>query len=171
MNYYPETRTSDYDIHGNWWGNGGTYHDVPQETFHHSYNQHSAENQVCFSNLISLTPTQQSANSVSNTEVKCRKKASTLRFHNPTTYSTGTTNQTPKEKESSKFYGNDSSMNTGYMTQLNILQELHNDFTGTGKGVDSNDRIQPYPIPRGYGGVAILWKKNLDKLVQLYQLK
>ncbi|CAC5362715.1 unnamed protein product [Mytilus coruscus] len=112
MNYYPETRTSDYNIHGNGWGNGGTYHNVLPETFHHSYNQHSAENQVCFSNLISLTLTQQSANSVSNTEVKCRKKTSTLRFHNPSTYSTGTTNQTSKEKESSKFYGNDSSIYT-----------------------------------------------------------
>ncbi|CAC5395787.1 unnamed protein product [Mytilus coruscus] len=177
MNYYPETRTSDYNIHGNWWGYGGTYHNVPTETFHHSYNQHSTENQVCFSNLISLTPTQQSANSVSNTEVKCRKKASTLRFHNPSTYSTGTTNQTPKEKESSKIYGNGSFIvrekndifllqeHWLYDCQLNILQELHNDFTGTGKAVNSNDRIQPYHMPRGYGGVAILWKKNLDKLV------
>ncbi|CAC5424698.1 unnamed protein product [Mytilus coruscus] len=52
-----------------------------------------------------------------------------------------------------------------YDCQLNILQELHNDFTGTGKAVDSNDPIQPSHMPRGYGGVAILWKKNLDKLV------
>ncbi|CAG2231635.1 unnamed protein product [Mytilus edulis] len=110
--YYPETRTPDYYTHGNWWGNGGTYHNVPPETFHHSYNRHSAENQVCFSNLISLTPTQLSANSASNTEANCREKTSTVRFHNSSTYSTGTTNNTPKEKDKSKFYGNDSSMYT-----------------------------------------------------------
>ncbi|CAG2207347.1 unnamed protein product [Mytilus edulis] len=52
-----------------------------------------------------------------------------------------------------------------YDCQLNLLQELHSDFTGTGKAVDSNDPIQPLHMPRGYGGVAILWKKNLDKLV------
>ncbi|CAC5413868.1 unnamed protein product [Mytilus coruscus] len=52
-----------------------------------------------------------------------------------------------------------------YDCQLNFLQELHNDFTGTGKAVDFNDPIQPFYMPRGYGGVAILWKKNLDKLI------
>ncbi|CAG2207348.1 unnamed protein product [Mytilus edulis] len=94
--YYPETSTPDYYTQGNWWGNGGTYHNVPPETFHHSHNRHSAENHVCFSNLISLTPTQLSANSASNTEANCREKTSTARFHNS---SSSSITNTPEEKD------------------------------------------------------------------------
>jgi len=31
--------------------------------------------------------------------------------------------------------------------------------------VDSNDPIPPIQMPRGYGGVAILWRKELDNLI------
>ncbi|CAC5379694.1 unnamed protein product [Mytilus coruscus] len=52
--------------------------------------------------------------------------------------------------------------NSGYYDcQLNILPELHNDFTGTSKAIDSNYLIPPSHMPRGYGGVDILWKKKL----------
>ncbi|CAG2242838.1 unnamed protein product [Mytilus edulis] len=68
----------------------------PPETFHHSHNRHSAENHVCFSNLISLTPTQLSANSASNTEANCREKTSTARFHNS---SSSSIKNTPEEKD------------------------------------------------------------------------
>jgi hypothetical protein len=43
--------------------------------------------------------------------------------------------------------------------------EIHNDYIGIGKAVDSNDPIPPIQMPRGYGGVAILWKKELDSLI------
>ena len=35
----------------------------------------------------------------------------------------------------------------------------------SGKSVDFYDPIPPIQIPRGYGGVAILWNKNIDHLV------
>jgi hypothetical protein len=50
-------------------------------------------------------------------------------------------------------------------SQLNILQEIHQDYNGAGKSVDSNDPISPYQLPRGYGGVAILWRKDLDSYI------
>ena len=31
--------------------------------------------------------------------------------------------------------------------------------------MDSNDPIPPIQMPRGYGGVAILWRKELDSLI------
>ena len=49
--------------------------------------------------------------------------------------------------------------------QLDLLNEIHNDYIGIGKAVDSNDPIPPIQMPRGYGGVAILWKKELDSLI------
>ncbi|VDI12916.1 Hypothetical predicted protein [Mytilus galloprovincialis] len=33
------------------------------------------------------------------------------------------------------------------------------------EAVDSSDPITPWRMPRGYGGTAILWKKNLDSIV------
>ena len=54
--------------------------------------------------------------------------------------------------------------------QLNILQEIHQDYNGTGKSIDSNDPISPYQMPRGYGGVAILWRKDLDSYITPLQV-
>jgi hypothetical protein len=41
--------------------------------------------------------------------------------------------------------------------QLDLLNEIHNDYIGIGKAVDSNDPIPPIQMPRGYGGVAIFF--------------
>ena len=49
--------------------------------------------------------------------------------------------------------------------QLDLLNEIHNDYIGIGKAVDSNDPIPPIQMPRGYGGVMILWRKELDSLI------
>ena len=38
-------------------------------------------------------------------------------------------------------------------------------MTGKGKAVDTNDHILPVQMPRGYGGVAVLWKKRISHLV------
>ena len=54
--------------------------------------------------------------------------------------------------------------------QLTILQEFHQDYNGAGKSVDSNDPISPYQMPRGYGGVAILWRKDLDSYITPLQV-
>ena len=36
---------------------------------------------------------------------------------------------------------------------------------GSWKAVDTNDPIMPSQMPRGYGSVAILWKKSIGHLV------
>ena len=46
-----------------------------------------------------------------------------------------------------------------------MLKGIHEDFNGAGKGVDSGDPITPVQMPRGYGGIGILWKKDIDHLV------
>jgi len=50
--------------------------------------------------------------------------------------------------------------------QINLLEQIHEDINAAGKGADMNNPIHPMQIPRGYGGVAILWKKHLDKFVK-----
>ena len=37
-------------------------------------------------------------------------------------------------------------------------------ITGVGKAVDIGDLIFPVQMPRGYGGVVILWRKFIDHL-------
>jgi hypothetical protein len=49
--------------------------------------------------------------------------------------------------------------------QLNLLNEIHQQYTGVGKAVDSNDPITPLRMPSGYGGTAILWRKDIDTIV------
>jgi len=49
--------------------------------------------------------------------------------------------------------------------QLHLLQELHHNYNGTGKAVDTYDPIAPYLMPRGHGGVAIMWKKTMDNFI------
>ena len=39
-------------------------------------------------------------------------------------------------------------------------------FIGKGKAVDSGDPILPVQRPRGYGGVVVLWRKEIAHLVQ-----
>ncbi|CAG2239744.1 unnamed protein product [Mytilus edulis] len=46
-----------------------------------------------------------------------------------------------------------------------MLNDILLDYKGVGKAVDSSDPITPWRMPRGYGGTAILWKKNLDSIV------
>jgi hypothetical protein len=43
------------------------------------------------------------------------------------------------------------------------LGEIGADISYIGKAVDVNNNIQPTQLPRGYGGVAILWKKQDNK--------
>ncbi|CAC5398600.1 unnamed protein product [Mytilus coruscus] len=49
--------------------------------------------------------------------------------------------------------------------QLKLLNDILHNYNGIGKAVDSNDPITPWRMPRGYGGTAILWKKDLDSIV------
>ena len=36
--------------------------------------------------------------------------------------------------------------------------------------MDFNNPIQPTQLPRGYGGVAILWDKVVDKLIMVIRI-
>ena len=50
--------------------------------------------------------------------------------------------------------------------ELKLLCECHKDLSGSGKAVDSNDPLPPTMMPRGYGGVAVLWRNELDKFIK-----
>ena len=52
-----------------------------------------------------------------------------------------------------------------FKCQLNLLDEINDNFVASGKSVDYTDPIPPVQIPRGYGGVAIFWKKDIDHIV------
>ena len=49
--------------------------------------------------------------------------------------------------------------------QLSKLNSICQDFNSCGKAVDTGNPILPIQMPRGYGGVAILWRKDIDHLV------
>ena len=49
--------------------------------------------------------------------------------------------------------------------QINNLGEINDSIHFAGKGVDKHNPIEPTQMPRGYGGVAILWTDNIDHLV------
>ena len=54
-----------------------------------------------------------------------------------------------------------------YEFEKNYLnKDLGDDIQGIGKFVDSNNPISPVQKPRGYGGVAIVWRKDLDKYIK-----
>ena len=46
------------------------------------------------------------------------------------------------------------------------LYEVHERLIGTGKCVDSDNPIPPTKFPRGYGEVAVLWKRELDTFIR-----
>ena len=53
-----------------------------------------------------------------------------------------------------------------FQFQLNLLGEINPDIKFVGKAVDMNDNIQPSHVPRGFGGVAVLWKKECDHIIK-----
>lgn len=52
-----------------------------------------------------------------------------------------------------------------FKCQLDLLNELNENFCVSAKAVDHYDPIPPIQIPRGYGGVAIFWKNDIDHIV------
>ena len=46
-----------------------------------------------------------------------------------------------------------------YLAHLNEISDL---YVGRGKSVDTGDPILSVHMPLGYGGTAILWKKQID---------
>lgn len=49
--------------------------------------------------------------------------------------------------------------------QIHLLNELNENLIGIGKSVDDTYPIQPSHMPKGYGGVGILWRKEIDHLI------
>ncbi|CAC5412693.1 unnamed protein product [Mytilus coruscus] len=47
-----------------------------------------------------------------------------------------------------------------------MLSDLHSEINYAGKGVDINNPLLPMYMPRGYGGVAIIWQKSIDHLIK-----
>jgi hypothetical protein len=43
---------------------------------------------------------------------------------------------------------------------------LNKNINFVGKGVDKYNPVLPKSMPRGYGGVAIIWKENIDHLIK-----
>ena len=52
-----------------------------------------------------------------------------------------------------------------FKCQLHLLSEISQEYNVSRKSVDFFDPITPAQIPRGFGGVAIYWKKTLDHLI------
>jgi hypothetical protein len=52
-----------------------------------------------------------------------------------------------------------------FICPIDLLNEIHENLIGIGKLVDDKDPIQPFHMPCGYGGVGILWKKQIDHLI------
>ena len=50
--------------------------------------------------------------------------------------------------------------------QLHRLNEISDLCVGQSKSVDTGDLILPVQMPRGYGGKAILWKKQIDHVIK-----
>jgi hypothetical protein len=54
--------------------------------------------------------------------------------------------------------------------QIQLLNEIHEKLNGIGKSVDDSDPLQPIQMPRGYGGTGVLWKKELDHLINVIDI-
>jgi len=50
--------------------------------------------------------------------------------------------------------------------ELHLLNELHEQYTGVGKAIDSDLNKDINYLKRGYGGVAILWSRNIDQYIK-----
>ena len=53
-----------------------------------------------------------------------------------------------------------------FQCQTYLIGEIDSNICYVAKGVDINNPIQPTQLPRGYGGVAVLWNKNIDSYVK-----
>ena len=53
-----------------------------------------------------------------------------------------------------------------FQAQIHMIGELSNNINYAGKGVDINEQLLLISMPRGYGGVAVLWRKDIDHTVK-----
>ena len=53
-----------------------------------------------------------------------------------------------------------------FQFQIHLIKELGTNLNFEGKAVDKYNHIHPTQVPRKYGGVAVIWKKETDHLVK-----
>ncbi|CAG2222940.1 unnamed protein product [Mytilus edulis] len=53
-----------------------------------------------------------------------------------------------------------------FQFQIHLINEIGTNLNFEGKAVDKYNNIHPAQVPRGYGGVAVIWKKEIDHLVK-----
>ena len=53
-----------------------------------------------------------------------------------------------------------------FQFQLHLLKEIGENIYYEAKGVDKENPIQPTQVPRGYGGVAVFLRKNIEHMVR-----
>ena len=53
-----------------------------------------------------------------------------------------------------------------FHSQINIISDIYNKIKFAAKGVDIRDPLLPISLPRGYGGVAVLWNMSIDHLIR-----
>jgi exonuclease III len=54
-----------------------------------------------------------------------------------------------------------------FETQINTIGDLNKNINFVGKGVDKYNPVLPKSMPRGYGGVTIIWRENIDNLIKI----
>ena len=53
-----------------------------------------------------------------------------------------------------------------FHSQIKIISDIYNKIKFAAKGVDIRDPLLPISLPRGYGGVAVLWNMSIDHLIR-----
>jgi hypothetical protein len=54
-----------------------------------------------------------------------------------------------------------------FEAKINTIGDLNKNINFVGKGVDKYYPVLPKSMPRGYGGVAIIWRENIDHLIKI----
>jgi hypothetical protein len=54
-----------------------------------------------------------------------------------------------------------------FEAQINTIGDLNKNINFVGKGVDKYNPVLPKSMPREYGGVAIIWRENIDHLIKI----
>jgi hypothetical protein len=58
-------------------------------------------------------------------------------------------------------------MNYAFEAQINTIGDLNKRTNFVGKGVNKYNSVLPKSMPRGYGGVTIIWRENIDHLIKI----
>jgi exonuclease III len=53
-----------------------------------------------------------------------------------------------------------------FQAHIHLISEIHGEINYVGKGVEINDPLLPVSMPRGYGGVAVIGRKEIDQIIR-----